>query len=231
MHAYVQHQEEEAVNVRRTSPITQSERNALCLVNLPYAKYIALEMWRAGRLRNLGSLEDAIQEASIALMTAIERFDSDHVDEKDGKPNANFESYVGTCIRNHLGHKGRTGTVIVIPGWALRKNTKEKRPDVYKHAKHLCAVGSLSLSSDGLVSREKDPDHDMMIEETRAALERLEPDMRDLLKKRFGIGGEEPQTLRSLGEAAGVSSERIRVRQRDALRSMRIAIEGFDCQN
>ena len=47
-------------------------------------------------------------------------------------------------------------------------------------------------------------------DQIRAMVGELEPKERDVIKMRFGLDGEEPRTLQEIGEALGLSRERIR---------------------
>ena len=58
--------------------------------------------------------------------------------------------------------------------------------------------------------------------ELAAALERLEPRMRRVVERRFGLDGEPPQTLEDLGNELGVTRERVRQLETRALRELRI---------
>jgi RNA polymerase primary sigma factor len=58
--------------------------------------------------------------------------------------------------------------------------------------------------------------------ELAAALERLEPRMRHVLERRFGLDGEPPQTLEDLGNDLGVTRERVRQLETRALRELRV---------
>src|SRR5215211_3549932 len=58
--------------------------------------------------------------------------------------------------------------------------------------------------------------------ELAAALEQLEPRMRRVVERRFGLDGEPPQTLEDLGNELGVTRERVRQLETRALRELRI---------
>jgi RNA polymerase primary sigma factor len=54
------------------------------------------------------------------------------------------------------------------------------------------------------------------------ALKRLDPRMRHVLERRFGLDGAQPQTLEELGNELGVTRERVRQLETRALRELRI---------
>jgi RNA polymerase primary sigma factor len=58
-------------------------------------------------------------------------------------------------------------------------------------------------------------------EELRAALARLKPRMRYVLTLRFGLDGEKPKTLEEVGDALGITRERVRQLETRALRELR----------
>jgi RNA polymerase primary sigma factor len=57
--------------------------------------------------------------------------------------------------------------------------------------------------------------------QVRQALDRLEPREREVLRLRFGLGDEAPQTLETIGARFGVTRERIRQIERQALGKLR----------
>ncbi len=58
--------------------------------------------------------------------------------------------------------------------------------------------------------------------ELTEALERLNPRMRHVLARRFGLDGRPPQTLEEVGEGLGITRERVRQLESRALRELRI---------
>ena len=63
--------------------------------------------------------------------------------------------------------------------------------------------------------------------ELRGALEGLEPRMRHVLSRRFGLDGEPPQTLEDLGTELGITRERVRQIETRALRQLRNLAPGL----
>jgi RNA polymerase primary sigma factor len=58
--------------------------------------------------------------------------------------------------------------------------------------------------------------------ELSAALERLNPRMRHVLARRFGLDGHSPQTLEEVGAGLGITRERVRQLESRALRELRM---------
>ncbi len=57
--------------------------------------------------------------------------------------------------------------------------------------------------------------------EVREALDRLEPRLRDVLERRFGLAGGSPQTLEYIGKELGITRERVRQLETRALKELR----------
>jgi RNA polymerase primary sigma factor len=57
--------------------------------------------------------------------------------------------------------------------------------------------------------------------ELQQALERLEPRLRDVLERRFGLTGGNPQTLEHIGRELGITRERVRQLETRALKELR----------
>jgi RNA polymerase primary sigma factor len=57
--------------------------------------------------------------------------------------------------------------------------------------------------------------------ELREALDRLEPRLRDVLERRFGLTGGAPQTLEHIGRELGITRERVRQLETRALKELR----------
>ena len=58
--------------------------------------------------------------------------------------------------------------------------------------------------------------------ELAEALQRLNPRMRHVVTRRFGLDGEAPQTLEEVGNDLGITRERVRQLETRALRELRI---------
>jgi RNA polymerase primary sigma factor len=63
--------------------------------------------------------------------------------------------------------------------------------------------------------------------ELAAAIERLNPRMKHVVLRRFGLDGEPPQTLEEVGADLGITRERVRQLETRALRELRIVAPGL----
>jgi RNA polymerase primary sigma factor len=63
--------------------------------------------------------------------------------------------------------------------------------------------------------------------ELAEALEHLNPRMRHVLARRFGLDGHSPQTLEEVGEGLGITRERVRQLESRALRELRLVAPGL----
>jgi RNA polymerase primary sigma factor len=75
--------------------------------------------------------------------------------------------------------------------------------------------------------------HEQTAEQARAkelagALEQLNPRMQRVLSLRFGLNGEQPQTLEEVGAELGITRERVRQLETRALRELRLAAPGLE---
>jgi RNA polymerase primary sigma factor len=64
-------------------------------------------------------------------------------------------------------------------------------------------------------------------EELALALERLNPRMRHVVLRRFGLDGQAPQTLEEVGNDLGITRERVRQLETRALRELRMVAPGL----
>jgi RNA polymerase primary sigma factor len=64
--------------------------------------------------------------------------------------------------------------------------------------------------------------------ELAGALEQLNPRMQRVLSLRFGLNGEQPQTLEEVGAELGITRERVRQLETRALRELRLAAPGLE---
>jgi len=64
-------------------------------------------------------------------------------------------------------------------------------------------------------------------QELGEALERLNPRMKHVVLRRFGLDGKPPQTLEEVGNDLGITRERVRQLETRALRELRMVAPGL----
>ena len=77
------------------------------------------------------------------------------------------------------------------------------------------------IESETSVGPEDATEDQLRVEEVAAAVAQLEPRLRELLTRRFGFEGLQPQTLDEIGTVLGVTRERVRQLETRALRELR----------
>ncbi len=92
----------------------------------------------------------------------------------------------------------------------------------------LSESGGITLE-DAIEDRSAQPDEQLIrmekVVRIREAVEQLEvvdPRLPEIVRRRWGFGGEEPQTLQYIGDSMGVSRERIR--QLEVVAKKRLAV-------
>ncbi len=158
-------------------------------------------------------MEDMISEAQIGLSRAVELFDVNRGLE--------FGSYAVWWIRSYIiSLVQEQGLSIRVPAnfYYTGKNKKEGYAE--RDRKIIEAIRSSprlqheNEFENSLASDDPAPDSAAIAALKRKRVDQilseLPPRDADILRRRYGIGLAEPETLRELGESLGVSRERIR---------------------
>lgn len=178
-------------------------------------------------------IEDGVQAASEGLMHAFDKFDPDR--------GVRFLTYGVWWMRAHLeiAAHGMRGPV-ALPrraGVVMRQARTEGEPRSQSDRAILRAMQQPALALDAFVDPPARPEFEMggdaielaverRILATRVsrALRRLDARSRDIIRRRFGFGGRDPEPLVSIGERHGLSRERIRQIEKRALALIRPAL-------
>jgi RNA polymerase primary sigma factor len=211
----------------RVVQVLEKERDALVLPNF---RLVLKEVFRyhpQGMRRS-----DLFQEGILGLHKAVFRFDAGR--------EIRFSTYatywIRQSIRKALIDKSRLIRVPQAIQEELRKEHSALQPSEMDRVRRimsetvLFSAGESDDSDDRFSFEVKDPStpelgenlHTRKIPQVVSqALRKLTTRERDVVQRRFGLGGERPQTLEEIGSLLNLSRERIRQIEREALERMR----------
>jgi RNA polymerase sigma factor (sigma-70 family) len=211
----------------RVVQVLERERDELVLPNF---RLVLKEVFRyhpQGMRRS-----DLFQEGILGLHRAVFRFDASR-----GIRFSTYATYwIRQSIRKSLIDKSRLIRVPQAIQEELRKNETSLSPAEADRVRRIMSETVLfsagdSDDSDDRFSFEVKDSGRAEVGETlhtqripavvHQALRKLNTRERDVLQRRFGLGGERPQTLEEIGAFMNLSRERIRQIEREALERMR----------
>lgn len=209
---------------RRRDEGDPTARNQLVEANIPIARLIASQQAGADHER----FEEFFSEACKGLIVAAEKFDPSR-----GKFSTCAFQWIMQAIRRY---RANAMTTVRVPVYLNGDPAKIK-------TKHLeAAAKARSCSGLGWAGAEGVSPLDMIVchrttgetagfdEETAEilarSLESLPDREREVIGLRFGLGGDEPLTLKEIGARLGLCKERVRQVERDALESIRSVMVG-----
>lgn len=186
---------------------TTQERNQLTEDNIALARRIVHRMWRAGTIRGIDTLDDALQEGYCALVEAIDKQDF-------GRENASWSNYIYKSVCRRLIKRSLENGNIRTPITSLQDDTsaaiKEKATRAKRFSGELEDIGvecNVTLR--------------MEVQEMMATFGRyLTKEEQKLLRMRFGFDGK-PMSFREYARILDVSHEEVRLRYKEALRKLR----------
>ena len=194
--------------------MTETERANLVDECLCLAAKLVGKLWKRGYLRSLGR-EDAYQEASCAVLKAFKKVDW-------GRDPREIRAFVVRAVRRHLHERERRNGIVSIPTWRLRGDCRAERPDVYFEAlrrkKWNDFYGDYFYFDEEGFRR-------IELEDLERCLSRLTPEESDLVRCRFGLGGQSPVSLREYGERFNLSHEMIRQKLSAVLQRLKEMME------
>ncbi len=181
---------------------------------------LRLVLWMARRFPRMGiDLSDLVEEGILGLMTAARKFDSDR--------GTRFTTYAYYWVRQKMFRALHNQcNAIRWPVWKapelISACLKGKTEGLTPGEKPVVnALWDLSLAS----LKTSDPTDFRAIAEIRSAvdyvLRELKPIERKVISRRFGIGCDSEQTLEEIGHDFGLTRERIRQIEAQALLKLR----------
>lgn len=156
--------------------------------------------------------DDLIQEGNLGLLTAVKKF--------DWRQGTKFSTYATWWIRQKirkalptLNDVGRLPQHIWEKFWR-HKRTGEltaKERDLQKADRFLRRIAPIDpMKVDDETQFEDDIAHKEMMGRVAEIFECLDERTRDAIRMRYGIGYEEPMTLKEIGDRVGLTRERSR---------------------
>ena len=129
--------------------------------------------------------------------------------------------------------EGKLNRQPTLPEMAQHMNLSERKVRIIRRAVKAFSAPTQSGGPDGsfglseLLADRKTPSPEETVfsnadsEVIRRLLERIDEREATILKMRFGIGSEEPMTLKEIGATIGLTRERVRQLEREALKKLR----------
>jgi len=213
--------------LRRTLRVLQAQRDILVLPNF---RLVLKEVFRyhpAGMRHS-----DLFQEGVLGLHKAVFRFDPERA--------TRFSTYatywIRQAIRKALIDKSRMIRVPQAVQEELRKGESALAPQEAERVRRIMTEtmlfsageseeggdrNSFVVPEQGASKLDETLHTDLIPTVVWSALEGLDTRSREVLQRRFGLGGERPQTLEEIGSLMSLSRERIRQIEREALTRMR----------
>jgi RNA polymerase primary sigma factor len=186
--------------------MTTEDRNALVMDNLALVQHVA------GPYRGRGvDDEDLVQDGVVGLLEGLDRFD-----EARG---CRWTTYTTWWVRMRVQQGVARGAYpVALTHRALQALAGNVPTTEGTRAAILGACRPGVDPADLEAERDRDADPRL---DTDDLLRCLDPRSRDILSRRFGLGGNPPQSLSQVGRALGISKERVRQVQDAALARLR----------
>ncbi len=209
--------EEEVYFARRSLKGCEASRKRMIVSNLRLVVKIAR------RYNNRGlALLDLIEEGNLGLIRAVEKFDPER--------GFRFSTYATWWIRQTIERAIMNQTrTIRLPIHVNERITSVDTPIGGENDKAL-----LDIIAD---EKEFSPEESLQDSDIKSNivtwLEELNPKQREVLARRFGLMGYEPSTLEDVGAEIGLTRERVRQIQVEALRRLRdmLGHQGLSLEN
>ena len=197
--------DEERDYARRAETGCRECRKRLIESHLPLVVSMALR----SRL-DPSALEDAVQDGSLGLIKAVDRFDVSQ--------GVRLSTYAAWWIRQGIQAGLRRRNCIRIPDGASNGRSLQ----CLIETAHLDEAVADTLSSNGDETGQEYALHGMFVQVIGEALADLPARERRVLILRFGLVGDHERTLSEVAAVIGVTRERVRQIEVSALRRLRI---------
>jgi RNA polymerase primary sigma factor len=186
--------------------MTTEDRNALVMDNLALVQHVA------GPYRGRGvDDEDLFQDGVVGLLEGLDRFD-----EARG---CRWTTYTTWWVRMRVQQGVARGAYPVALTHRALQALAGNIPTT--EGTRAAILGACRPGVDPAdLEAERDRDADPRLD-TDDLLRQLDPRSREILARRFGLGGLPPQSLSEVGRALGISKERVRQVQDAALARLR----------
>jgi RNA polymerase sigma factor (sigma-70 family) len=201
--------------------LTTEERNNLVRQWTGLAWLLAVKAHRSWLIaQRFLDVEDLYQEGVIGLIKSAATFETGH--------GATFKTYAFRVVHNAVNEAIKRSPIIHVPSQYFTEKTDEHDTEWQKRLKE--AKRALGITSTSHEAEDEfdtaapnetggfDNDHMPIILKSFGHLHGRSV---DLLNQRFGLNGQTPQSLASIGKALGISKERARQVEAKALKKVR----------
>jgi RNA polymerase sigma factor (sigma-70 family) len=186
--------------------MTIEDRNALVMDNLALVQHLT------GPYRGRGvDDDDLFQDGVVGLLEGLDRFDASR--------GCRWTTYTTWWVRMRVQQGVARGAYPVALTHRALQALAGNLPTT--EGTRAAILGACRPGVDPAdLEAERDRDADPRLD-TDDLLRCLDPRSRDILARRFGLGGNPPQSLSQVGRALGISKERVRQVQDAALARLR----------
>ena len=203
---------------------------------------LRLVMGLARKYRNRGiDYMDLVEEGNIGLIRAVDKYDPDRGYRFSTYATWWIRQCIERAIMNHARDVRLPVHVIKQISYCLRQESllrarlgrKPGRPELAAFMP-MPELDSIDLAKSGCAADRIDPadqtHHYSRCQTLRRWLSALNRRQRDVVVRRYGLDGFEANTLENVGEDVGLTRERVRQLQLDAVRRLRrmASAEGYD---